>query len=183
MLQPEYWGLHNSTMDTTAVSDIQTLVPFILGISVANFYAISHTIVSKGGINLCISINRNASAERTHQRTFCLLVYPRASFVRRIIQSCDYCLLRQEIHIILRRRRRRIYQLTPDVSDGWTTDDLKYQWKKDDPVQITHDLHLPRFSLEKYVSDYCNIKTNTGEDTNICQRDIWSLTILLLFCP
>ena len=93
---PEYWGLHNSTMVTTAVSNIQTLVPFILGISVANFYAISHTIVS---ISLCISINRNASAECTHQRTFCLLVYPRASFVRRIIQSCDYCLLRQEIHI------------------------------------------------------------------------------------
>ena len=46
--------------------------------------------------------------------------------------------------------------------DGWTTDDLKYQWKKDDPVQITNDLHLPRFTLEKYVSDYCNIKTNTG---------------------
>jgi len=32
-----------------------------------------------------------------------------------------------------------------------------------DPVQITKDLHLPRFTLEKYVSDYCNIKTNTGE--------------------
>ena len=47
--------------------------------------------------------------------------------------------------------------------DGWTTDDLKYQWKKDDPVQITKDLHLPRFTLEKYVSDYCNIKTNTGD--------------------
>ena len=50
----------------------------------------------------------------------------------------------------------------PLLLDGWTTDDLKYQWKKDDPVQITHDLHLPRFTLEKYVSDYCNIKTNTG---------------------
>ena len=48
-------------------------------------------------------------------------------------------------------------------ADGWTTDDLKYQWKKDEPVQITHDLHLPRFTLEKYVSDYCNIKTNTGQ--------------------
>ena len=48
-------------------------------------------------------------------------------------------------------------------SDGWTTDDLKYQWKSEEPVQITRDLHLPRFSLEKYVSDYCNIKTNTGE--------------------
>ena len=31
-------------------------------------------------------------------------------------------------------------------------------------MQITRDLHLPRFSLEKYVSDYCNIKTNTGEE-------------------
>jgi len=49
------------------------------------------------------------------------------------------------------------------ASYGWTTDDLKYQWKTVDPVQITKDLHLPRFTLEKYVSDYCNIKTNTGE--------------------
>ena len=48
-------------------------------------------------------------------------------------------------------------------SDGWTTDDLKYQWKTENPVQITDDLHLPRFTLEKYVSDYCNIKTNTGK--------------------
>ena len=55
----------------------------------------------------------------------------------------------------------RLYQIS--FLDGWTTDDLKYQWKKDDPVQITKDLHLPRFTLEKYVSDYCNIKTNTGE--------------------
>ena len=28
---PEYWGLHNSTMVTTAVSNIQTLVPFSPG--------------------------------------------------------------------------------------------------------------------------------------------------------
>jgi hypothetical protein len=48
-------------------------------------------------------------------------------------------------------------------ADGWTTDDLKYQWKQDGPVQIVKDLHLPRFTLEKYVSDYCNIKTNTGQ--------------------
>ena len=25
---PEYWGLHNSTMDITAVSNIETFVPF-----------------------------------------------------------------------------------------------------------------------------------------------------------
>ena len=46
--------------------------------------------------------------------------------------------------------------------DGWTTDDLQYLWKRKDPVQIVENLHLPRFTLEKYISDYCNIKTNTG---------------------
>ena len=34
-----------------------------------------------------------------------------------------------------------------NYSDGWTTDDLKYQWKTVDPVQITKDLHLPRSSF------------------------------------
>ena len=100
MLWPEYWGLHNSTMDITAVSNIETFVPFCPSIHIASFfYHVS--IVSKGGISLvCVPVSReNASAEYTHHRTFCLLVYPRASFVRRIIQSCDYCLLRQEIHI------------------------------------------------------------------------------------
>ena len=48
------------------------------------------------------------------------------------------------------------------ISDGWTTDDLQYLWKTKEPVQIVPDLHLPRFTLEKYISDYCNIKTNTG---------------------
>jgi len=49
------------------------------------------------------------------------------------------------------------------ASYGWTTDDLEYLWKPKGPVQIVPDLHLPRFTLEKYTSDYCNIKTNTGE--------------------
>jgi len=49
------------------------------------------------------------------------------------------------------------------ASYGWTTDDLQYLWKPKDPVQIVPDLHLPRFTLEKYINAYCNIKTNTGE--------------------
>ncbi|XP_059082923.1 glutamate-gated chloride channel-like [Tigriopus californicus] len=49
------------------------------------------------------------------------------------------------------------------ASYGWTTGDLQYIWKTLEPVQIVKDLHLPRFTLEKYISDYCNIKTNTGE--------------------
>ena len=28
-------------------------------------------------------------------------------------------------------------------------------------IKIVKDLHLPRFTLEKYVSNYCNIKTMT----------------------
>ena len=46
--------------------------------------------------------------------------------------------------------------------DGWTTDDLVYKWKDDEPVQIVKDLNLPRFKLEEYSTDYCNTVTNTG---------------------
>ncbi|XKL59265.1 hypothetical protein PGB90_000281 [Kerria lacca] len=49
------------------------------------------------------------------------------------------------------------------VSYGWTTDDLVFLWKEGDPVQVVKNLHLPRFTLEKYRTDYCNSKTNTGE--------------------
>lgn len=47
-------------------------------------------------------------------------------------------------------------------TDGYTTEDLMFVWKKEDPVQITTNLHLPRFTLEKYLTDYCTSKTNTG---------------------
>ncbi|XP_044741776.1 glutamate-gated chloride channel isoform X3 [Chrysoperla carnea] len=49
------------------------------------------------------------------------------------------------------------------ASYGWTTDDLIFLWKADDPVQVVKNLHLPRFTLEKFLTDYCNSKTNTGE--------------------
>jgi len=47
--------------------------------------------------------------------------------------------------------------------DGWTTADLVFLWKEGDPVQVVKNLHLPRFTLEKFLTDYCNSKTNTGE--------------------
>ncbi|XP_076062284.1 glutamate-gated chloride channel-like isoform X2 [Oratosquilla oratoria] len=49
------------------------------------------------------------------------------------------------------------------ASYGWTTEDLVFLWKSVDPVQVTKNLHLPRFTLEKFITDYCNSKTNTGE--------------------
>ncbi|KAK4871607.1 hypothetical protein RN001_015731 [Aquatica leii] len=49
------------------------------------------------------------------------------------------------------------------ASYGWTTADLVFLWKETDPVQVVKNLHLPRFTLEKFLTDYCNSKTNTGE--------------------
>ncbi|XP_049817927.1 glutamate-gated chloride channel isoform X2 [Aethina tumida] len=49
------------------------------------------------------------------------------------------------------------------ASYGWTTDDLVFLWKEGDPVQVVKNLHLPRFTLEKFLTDYCNSRTNTGE--------------------
>ena len=58
--------------------------------------------------------------------------------------------------------------------DGYTTDDITYRWKNTDPVQIAKGLNLPRFSVEKYASRYCNVKTNTGKHINhACMRIIF----------
>ena len=48
------------------------------------------------------------------------------------------------------------------IADGWTTNDLEFVWKDGDPVQVVKNLHLPRFTLEKFLTDSCNSKTNTG---------------------
>lgn len=48
-------------------------------------------------------------------------------------------------------------------TDGYTTEDLIFLWKKVNPVQITHPLNLPRFKLIKYKTNYCTSKTNTGK--------------------
>jgi anionic glutamate receptor len=50
------------------------------------------------------------------------------------------------------------------LADGWTTADLVFLWKEGDPVQVVKNLHLPRFTLEKFLTDYCNSKTNTGKE-------------------
>ncbi|KAJ6635008.1 Glutamate-gated chloride channel, partial [Pseudolycoriella hygida] len=59
----------------------------------------------------------------------------------------------------------KLYPLDRQVCSlhGWTTADLVFLWKDGDPVQVVKNLHLPRFTLEKFLTDYCNSKTNTGE--------------------
>lgn len=51
----------------------------------------------------------------------------------------------------------------PLATDGYTTEDLVFQWKEGDPVQVVSNLHLPRFTLQRHSVDYCTSKTNTGE--------------------
>lgn len=53
------------------------------------------------------------------------------------------------------------------AADGWTTDDLVFLWRRDDPVQITKNLMLPRFALERSATATCNSKTNTGTLSSI----------------
>ena len=50
------------------------------------------------------------------------------------------------------------------LSDGWTKDDLVYVWRDDEPVQLAGNLSLPGgFQLGAYGSEYCDVKTATGE--------------------
>ena len=49
-------------------------------------------------------------------------------------------------------------------TDGWTTNDVVYQWKIPEPVQFVKNLFLPGgFELENFMDGYCNVKTATGE--------------------
>ncbi|CAG2160809.1 unnamed protein product [Oppiella nova] len=49
------------------------------------------------------------------------------------------------------------------ASYGFTTEDLVFEWKEEDPVQVTRQLALHEFSLDSYQTNYCTSKTNTGE--------------------
>ena len=49
------------------------------------------------------------------------------------------------------------------ISDGFTTDDVMYQWKQNDSVQFAKSLFLPGgFELSDYIDGKCDICTNTG---------------------
>ncbi|XP_035205260.1 glutamate-gated chloride channel-like, partial [Stegodyphus dumicola] len=49
------------------------------------------------------------------------------------------------------------------ASYGYTTDDLVFLWKRDDPVQVTKNLHMSKFTLNSFFTDHCKSRTNTGE--------------------
>ncbi|XP_075749537.1 glutamate-gated chloride channel-like [Rhipicephalus microplus] len=49
------------------------------------------------------------------------------------------------------------------TSYAHTTEDIVYLWRQSDPVQVKRSLHLSKFSLTKFMTDYCTSRTNTGE--------------------
>ncbi|XP_023336331.1 glutamate-gated chloride channel isoform X2 [Eurytemora carolleeae] len=48
------------------------------------------------------------------------------------------------------------------ASYGWTAEDVVYTWT-DKPIMVAKELRIKDFSLDKYMTDYCNVKTSTGE--------------------
>ncbi|KRZ23131.1 Glutamate-gated chloride channel [Trichinella pseudospiralis] len=51
-----------------------------------------------------------------------------------------------------------------DLANGYTTEDIKYEWKEDGPVQLKDGLKnsLPSFELQDVTTGFCTSKTNTG---------------------
>ncbi|KRZ11144.1 Glutamate-gated chloride channel [Trichinella zimbabwensis] len=62
-----------------------------------------------------------------------------------------------------------------DLANGYTTEDIKYEWKEDGPVQLKDGLKnsLPSFELQDVTTGFCTSKTNTGEYS--CLRTILTL--------
>jgi len=48
------------------------------------------------------------------------------------------------------------------ISYGWTTEDLIFQWRENEPVQVPENMKLPRFIVEKVQTDLCSSNTTTG---------------------
>ncbi|KAL1435638.1 hypothetical protein MTO96_001509 [Rhipicephalus appendiculatus] len=49
------------------------------------------------------------------------------------------------------------------ASYAHTSEDIVFLWRQGDPVQVKRSLHLSKFSLTKFMTDYCTSRTNTGE--------------------
>ena len=55
------------------------------------------------------------------------------------------------------------FESFPYFPDGWTTNDLIYKWKEQNPVQLTKNLSLPGgFKLANYSNHNCDVVTATG---------------------
>lgn len=48
------------------------------------------------------------------------------------------------------------------ASYAHTVDDIMYVWKEGSPIQVSANLWIPLFTMEKYLTSYCSSTTNTG---------------------
>ncbi|XP_053212603.1 glutamate-gated chloride channel-like [Panonychus citri] len=73
------------------------------------------------------------------------------------------------------------------ASYGYTTEDLIFQWKEGDPVQVTNNLHLPRFTLQKFLTLNCTSSTNTGFysciEVNLIFKREFSYYLIHIYIP
>ncbi|CAI5437722.1 unnamed protein product [Caenorhabditis angaria] len=75
------------------------------------------------------------------------------------------------------------------ASYAYTTQDIKYEWKPEKPIQQKDGLRqsLPSFELQDVLTDYCTSNTNTGEysclRTNLVLRREFSYYLLQLYIP
>lgn len=49
------------------------------------------------------------------------------------------------------------------ASYGYTTNDIVFVWKNENPVQVSKNIYLPKFRMQQTTHDYCTSRTNTGE--------------------
>ncbi len=74
-------------------------------------------------------------------------------------------------------------------SYAYTTDDIKYEWKLENPIQQKDGLKqsLPSFELQDVTTDYCTSKTNTGEYScvrvRLMLRREYSYYLIQLYIP
>ena len=56
------------------------------------------------------------------------------------------------------------YRIICFFPDGWTTNDLIYEWKSSNPVQFAGNISLPGgFKLDGSDNENCDVKTATGK--------------------
>lgn len=73
------------------------------------------------------------------------------------------------------------------ILDAYTTDDIKYEWKKENPIQQKKGLEqsLPSFELQDVLTDYCTSNTNTGlfifNQKNKIKNYIYTIVHLISF--
>uniref|UniRef100_A0A914D0N0 Ig-like domain-containing protein n=1 Tax=Acrobeloides nanus TaxID=290746 RepID=A0A914D0N0_9BILA len=75
------------------------------------------------------------------------------------------------------------------ASYAYTTDDIEYKWKTEEPVQLKKGLEfsMPSFQLTNFTTTYCTSKTNTGEysclRTTLQLQRQFSYYLLQLYIP